>query len=273
MEVVQGTLEVRLRVNIGIEAVEGSLWSNNYIVREAFLFEKVHRGAVLIVKYILCVVFFNHCVRVGQLTQVVLECLRPLIITVVGKNIVEIEVSVRTVECDVLLVEDCAGVGNVADCTDFLSVHVEFDGGVVSGTTLDTDARRLDNNADGVLLSTLEGASYLCGRTVLTEHHYLIATDIEASAGIGVVALHQLGFAVLDVVGGKGELKCHTIGALGGCCAEGCVCNGGFDILGDAEAHFVEVLNEAVGGPVGTDNAHRIAVVADGVVGLGIGAA
>ena len=128
MEVVQGTLEVRLRVNIGIEAVEGSLWSNNYIVREAFLFEKVHRGAVLIVKHILSAVLLNHCIGVGQLTQVVLERLRPLIIAVVGKNIVEIEVSVCAIESDLLLVEDCSGVGDVADCTDFFSIHVELDG-------------------------------------------------------------------------------------------------------------------------------------------------
>ena len=128
MEVVQRTLEVRLRVNVGIEAVEGSLRSNNYIVREAFLFEKVHRGAVLIVKHILCAVLLNHCIGVGQLTQVVLERLRPLIIAVVGKNIVEIEVSVRAIESDLLLVEDCAGVGDVADCADFLAIHVELDG-------------------------------------------------------------------------------------------------------------------------------------------------
>ena len=122
-----------------------------------------------------------------------------------------------------------------------------------------------------MLFSTLEGAGYLCGCTILTEYYNFVAAYIEASAAVGVVALHQLGFAVLDVVGGKGELESHTIRALCGCCAEGGVRYLGFDVFGYAEAHFIEVFDETIGGPVGAFHGHRIAVVADGVVGLGVG--
>ena len=125
-----------------------------------------------------------------------------------------------------------------------------------------------------MFLSTLERAGYLCRSTILTEYHNLVAAYIEASAAVGVVALHQLCFAVLDVVGSKGELESHTIRALCGCCAKRRVVeNLGFHVLSYTEAHFVEVLDETIGGPVRAFHGHRIAVVADGVVGLGVGAA
>ncbi len=132
MEVVEGTLKLCGGVDVSVECVKRSLRSNYYIVRYAFLFKQAHRGAVLIVEHVLLVVLSNHRLGVCKFAEVVLESLRPFIVAVVGECVVEIEISLCSVECDVLGVEYRAGVGNVTDSTDFLTINVEFDCRILS---------------------------------------------------------------------------------------------------------------------------------------------
>ena len=106
MEVEQGTLEILLSVDVRVKAVKCSLRSNDNVVWNTFGFKGVQRRAVLIVEDIFRLILCGHGCSISQFAEIILESLRPFIVTVIGEDVVEIEVTVRTVKTDLASIQD-----------------------------------------------------------------------------------------------------------------------------------------------------------------------
>ena len=216
MVVVQRTTELLACINIAVKGVKGLLFLYHNIVRDTFLFEFFECRAVLCIKDIFCLILRNHSGGVGQFAQVVLKCLRPLIMAVVGKEIVQVQVALCAIECDCLAVEDSTAVADVTDTADLFTVQVQFDAGVVAATTCYIDGGRLNDYRHCVFLGTLERTLYQCRLSCLAVDSSLIAAHIETCSAIWVVALDEFRICILDVLGSKGKLNGITCGAFGG---------------------------------------------------------
>ena len=103
--------------------------------------------------------------------------------------------------------QQCAGARVVLNHCALLAIEEQLDHRIACALSLHILCARLDENADSHLLAIGVGALLRLASTIDADD---IACNVEAGTGVLVVALHEVGIAVSDVVAGELEQKCET---------------------------------------------------------------
>ena len=271
IEVVKGATEVHAGVCVTIESIKHTLVCNNDIVRYAFRLHLVKARCTKFIQHVLAGKLCHHRSYVSQFRKVVVERLRPFIVALICHDIVQVEISIRTIEHNRLGLRNGTLSGSVTNTCYFLTIQIHLDAGVPGAATLTVDAAWLNNNCHCDFLTLSELAFLHTMLTLVTEDACHVAFHIPSCASIRVVALHQHGIIILDVVRRKGKLNGKTAG-LGIGKVEWTVIDLSCHILRNAKTILTKIPAETVTRPVHAIKRHDNAVVFNGLVGIGIGA-
>ena len=145
----------------------------------------------------------HHVGRVGQLDEVVLEGLIELEIILPRQNITQVEVALGAIERDLLVLNQVALAGHIADDRNLLTIQVQLN--EIVGRTRAGHAQTLHgwlhHHGHGIHLALLIGAFLgMIGqaRGTIDAHH--LTRHVEARANALVEALHQNGIVINEVL-------------------------------------------------------------------------
>ena len=171
-------------------------------------------GHLLRCHHALEVVFRHHIIGITQLYEIVLKSLVELEVILPCRDIVEVEITLRAIECDRMLLNEVTLTCHISDDCDFLTIEIELDeivGRAVSGLS-ETFNGRFNHYGNRHFLALSIGSFLsMIGETCRAIDADTFSCHIETCTHALIEALHQDCIIIHEVLCSESKLNSHAV--------------------------------------------------------------